>query len=540
MSTPVSIHDGPYSTNTLTSKKPLILYFLIIWISILPVLVEIYLFWITFQSNLYLVFLLLPFQIFLCYIILVFSSLICAKALLIIINLIHKPKEGVFKRVKSNKDYFYWNLRAIIKKWPIWVSNLINIQFFEIILLKWFGVKTSFSTSLSNGNIDTEFVEIGKNVIIGKGSFIKSSMIINNYLIIKKIVISDDSIIGPYAYLQPGTHVGENSVVNAYTITKFNQELAANHIYGGTPAKKISMNDFHINDLISEFEEKNNENQTNHFDDSMLNNQKEEKFITKLHIYLTYFFLIYIISYGIPLLLLIYYVSNYFYPYMLEDSNLMILTCDNKSIFILCLTPVIFLALYLLNLFLMTIVIKFLYEFKFKNSLEGKYHWTQKSKEYEDYFIRSFLIRYVKWKILKSPFPWLIKTVFNFIGNCDFGKNVVIEDLYIAKEFLSVGDNVYIGKAMLANHLWDKNLYVKGIKINNNVVISDGCCIAPGTIIENNVDLLPLSITSKGEKLAQNSIYFDAPICKITEDELLKLFNLDLGKMKEFYGDMRC
>jgi acetyltransferase-like isoleucine patch superfamily enzyme len=64
-----------------------------------------------------------------------------------------------------------------------------------------------------------------------------------------------------------------------------------------------------------------------------------------------------------------------------------------------------------------------------------------------------------------------------------------------------------LGKALFANHLWDKNLTIKRIIIGDNVAISDNSCIAPGTEIENNVTVLPLSVTSKNEKLSPNSVY---------------------------------
>jgi acetyltransferase-like isoleucine patch superfamily enzyme len=167
---------------------------------------------------------------------------------------------------------------------------------------------------------------------------------------------------------------------------------------------------------------------------------------------------------------------------------------------------------------------------QYKNpATEGTFHWNYKNQDFNNYFKRSFILRYAKWKIQRSPFPWLIKPAFNFIGNCYFGKNTVIENSYLAKEFLQVGKNSYIGKALLANHLWDKNLTIKGISIGDNVDISDNCCIAPGTEIEDDVTLLPLSVTSKCDKLTANSAYFHSPLKKISEEELIQIINYEMG-----------
>ncbi len=159
---------------------------------------------------------------------------------------------------------------------------------------------------------------------------------------------------------------------------------------------------------------------------------------------------------------------------------------------------------------------------------EGVFHWKNKNIDYKQYFNRSFILRYVKWKIQKSPFPWLINYAFNYIGNCEIGIDSVMEDSYLAKELLKIGDNTYIGKALLANHLWDKNLTIEKITIGDNVTILDNCCISPGTEIQENVCLLPLSVTTKNDKLTADSIYINAPSTKISKEGLIDAFNLDI------------
>ena len=95
MSTPVSIQDGPFTTNTLVSIKFVLIHILIIWGSILPILIEIYLFWKIVEENFILFYFLLPFQFCICFLILVISSTLLSKLLLLVIKFIHKPKEGV-------------------------------------------------------------------------------------------------------------------------------------------------------------------------------------------------------------------------------------------------------------------------------------------------------------------------------------------------------------------------------------------------------------------------------------------------------------
>ncbi|MFW9878545.1 MAG: hypothetical protein ACFFG0_36145, partial [Candidatus Thorarchaeota archaeon] len=126
MSNPVSIQDRLFATNTLVSRKFLLIYILIIWGSLLPTIIEFYFFWKIVDENIIIFSFLFPLQIYISYLILIISSLFLSKILLIVIKSIHQPKEGVFKRDKKDKDYYFWSLRAVLKKWPIWLSDSIS------------------------------------------------------------------------------------------------------------------------------------------------------------------------------------------------------------------------------------------------------------------------------------------------------------------------------------------------------------------------------------------------------------------------------
>ena len=184
MSKPSSLKVGPFTSNVLARKRYLIPYLFIIWTSIFIVQIEIWFYWnLFFYSFQFLVF--LPLLFFSLYLSIIFVSLLEAKFLLIIVNTLHKPREGVFLRDISDRDYKYWSLRNVIKKWPIWLSHKFPFPFMDNICFKMFGVKTKFRNSLFEGWVDCEFIEFGKDIIIGQGSIIQSSIIIGNHLIIK-------------------------------------------------------------------------------------------------------------------------------------------------------------------------------------------------------------------------------------------------------------------------------------------------------------------------------------------------------------------
>jgi acetyltransferase-like isoleucine patch superfamily enzyme len=111
-------------------------------------------------------------------------------------------------------------------------------------VFKVFGVKTRLSNSLFEGWVDTEFIEFGKNVVVGQGSIVQSSVIIGNLLIVKKTVIDDEVRIGSHAIVMPGTHIKRRSVLASNSVTTVNQVLDEGYIYLGVPAKILKKNYF--------------------------------------------------------------------------------------------------------------------------------------------------------------------------------------------------------------------------------------------------------------------------------------------------------
>ena len=246
MSIPSSIKAGPFTTSVLVKKKYLIFYIGLMWISIIVVTLEFLIYWqILWNIHNRIIFLIfIPLLFFLMYLSMVLVSLFFAKVLLIIVNIFHKPREGVFLRDKSDKNYRYWSIRNTIKKWPIWLAHKFPLPFLDNLCFKVFGVKTKFSNSLFEGWVDSEFIEFGKNVIVGKSSIIQSSLIIGNLLIIKKTIIEDNNHIGAHTVVMPGTHIRKNCILAASSATRVDQILEDGWIYIGLPAKKFRKNPF--------------------------------------------------------------------------------------------------------------------------------------------------------------------------------------------------------------------------------------------------------------------------------------------------------
>ena len=150
MSVPNTMRVGPFTPTVLVRKRYLIFYFLLIWASIIPLLLELWLYWQLLWSYTRPVhfYTYLPLLAFLMYVTIVFSAIFFAKILLVLVNAFHKPREGVFLRIPADKDYRYWSLRNTIKRWPVWLAHRFPFPgILDNICFKMFGVKTKISNS---------------------------------------------------------------------------------------------------------------------------------------------------------------------------------------------------------------------------------------------------------------------------------------------------------------------------------------------------------------------------------------------------------
>jgi carbonic anhydrase/acetyltransferase-like protein (isoleucine patch superfamily) len=174
----------------------------------------------------------------------IFTCFFFSKLLLIFINLIHVPKEGIFRTEKGDTDFEFWRMRTEIKKITLWLIRNWPLPWIDVIAFRWFSIKMDFSSHLNDAWCDAEFISFGKHVTVGQGAVIMSSMVVGNYLIIKKIIFDDYALVGGQSTIAPGTHFGEDTVLGAVSVTTLNQKLEAGWIYSGIPARKLKLNQY--------------------------------------------------------------------------------------------------------------------------------------------------------------------------------------------------------------------------------------------------------------------------------------------------------
>ncbi|MHA1987463.1 MAG: hypothetical protein ACW98D_12570 [Promethearchaeota archaeon] len=226
------------------SLKFLIFYIPILWISGYMVVAAF--FGVSLIINNWIITMfLLPIWLFALYFVFIFGVLISTKAFLLVINMIHKPKEGIFLAEESDKDYKFWRMRVELKKIVFWLMNNGPLPWIVMVGFKWLGIKVDFSSHMQDAWSDGRFIEFGRNVIVGQGALVMSSMIVGKYLIIKKVILGDHTVVGGISNVSPGTVMGKESVIGGLTTTIPNQIIEPEWIYLGSQiARKLKPNKY--------------------------------------------------------------------------------------------------------------------------------------------------------------------------------------------------------------------------------------------------------------------------------------------------------
>ncbi|MBA7529331.1 hypothetical protein ES705_21527 [subsurface metagenome] len=232
--------DSPTPIDERIRNKYLIIYLMIIILSFIPCSLFEYIYVLyLWKEGLYLLFFLfLPFNFLILIYILQISAILFSVLFLTIINLLFPPKEGIFSRDVRDKNYLFWNLRNLSKKWPLFISASNPFPWLKNrFTLRFFGVRIGKKAICDTCWISSEFVNIGNNVIIGMGSTLLSFGIEQDKFILKKIQLEDNVLIGAKCVLLPGTTIKKDSKLSAHSYTNFDDILKENSIYSGHPAK---------------------------------------------------------------------------------------------------------------------------------------------------------------------------------------------------------------------------------------------------------------------------------------------------------------
>ncbi len=235
-----------FTTSSAISRvniKFLVVYLPIFWLSGMIDTIIFYTF-ISYVPNGFLMIFFLPAMIFIMWFVFIMGCFFFSKLFLVLINLIHKPKEGIFKAEIGDTDFEFWCLRTELKKIVLWLIRNWPIPWMDILAFKWFGIRMTLSSSLYDSWCDGEFITFGRRVLVGQGASINSSMVLGKYLIIKRVICGDYSLVGGQSTIAPGSIIGKEAFVSAISNTVYNQILEPGWIYLGIPVIKFKKNKY--------------------------------------------------------------------------------------------------------------------------------------------------------------------------------------------------------------------------------------------------------------------------------------------------------
>ena len=266
--------------------------------------------------------------------------------------------------------------------------------------------------------------------------------------------------------------------------------------------------------------------------------------------YMALFFSIYIGSYLVPVIALMFYLFLILKPLFLEVENFIVLITSFDSLIIFLTIPLVLIVFYLSHLFFLGVFTRILWRYTERKSptKDGIIPRDIPSRTADYYHYRSFMIKYGKNTFMKGIFPWLANWFFNFVGAGVIDKGTTFEESVLNDRNIVVGKNCYFGvNSTLCTHvvegIFGNIIYFK-ITVGENVTLGGFNQIGPGAELKENSYLLPMGAATKFNKTKGNNFYFGMPLrrifkkktmeyLKITEEDLIRAEELRIKQEKE-------
>ncbi|MHA1933373.1 MAG: hypothetical protein ACW96X_12585 [Promethearchaeota archaeon] len=258
--------------------------------------------------------------------------------------------------------------------------------------------------------------------------------------------------------------------------------------------------------------------------------------------YIALFFFIYIGSYLVPVIAVMFYLFLILKPLFLDVGSIIVVFTRSDSLIIFLTLPFIVIVFYLLHLFFLGVFTRIAWRYTEKKSptKDGIIPRDIRSKTADYYHYRSFMIKYGKNTFMKGIFPWLSNWFFNFSGAAVIDKGTTFEESVSNDRYIDVGKNCYIGvNSVLASHVVEGvfgNIAYFKVKAKDNVTLSGFNTIAPGCELRDNTYLLPMAAATKFNTTKGDNFYYGMPFRRIFKKKLmeyLKVSEEDLNIAEE-------
>ena len=258
--------------------------------------------------------------------------------------------------------------------------------------------------------------------------------------------------------------------------------------------------------------------------------------------YMAFFFFIYVGSYLIPVIALMFYLFLILKPLFLEVESFIVILTSLDSLTIFLTLPLVVVVFYLSHLFFLGIFTRISWKFTEKRSptKDGIIPRNIASKTADYYHYRSFMIKYGKNAFMKGIFPWLAPWFFNFVGASVINKGSTLEESVSNDRNIDIGRNCYIGvNSALASHTVEGvfgNINYFKVKAKDNVTLGGFNAIGPGCELKDNTYILPMAAATKFNTTKGDNYYYGMPFRRIFKKKLmeyLKVTEEDLERAED-------
>lgn len=162
-----------------------------------------------------------------------------------IIRVLFPIREGVYSYGDGALTCYIWNLHAFLCITNLglhYINGLLPPPMRKLFYSA-LGAKMGRGIiSIGGRLVDPHLITVEESAMIGDDALLTPhayARTSSDILILGRIEIKRNAIVGAKSMIMPGVTVGENSMVNAMSLVAMNTKIPPNQIWGGNPAVKI-------------------------------------------------------------------------------------------------------------------------------------------------------------------------------------------------------------------------------------------------------------------------------------------------------------
>jgi len=145
-------------------------------------------------------------------------------------------EEGTFEASLRNERFLSWMLRGFI--------YILCFEFLRITpifpwLPKLFGAKCGKEVFIAGKITEPPLTEIGEGSIIGGEAKLLNHVYEGKKIILRKIRVGKNCLVGDSAIILPGVEIGDNVIIGAGSLIPKNKKIPSNTVWGGNPVKLL-------------------------------------------------------------------------------------------------------------------------------------------------------------------------------------------------------------------------------------------------------------------------------------------------------------